>query len=102
MRTEEKEEGATGSCLDHGTLLTGETCPQTASGCHHPVSKSSSHGAGRILGAGVKCPAPLKVQVGDFSGGLEAKTLSSQCRGHRFDPWSGNCIPHATTKTQCR
>ena len=28
-----------------------------------------------------------------------AKTLHSQCRGPRFDPWSGCNIPHATTKT---
>jgi len=27
-----------------------------------------------------------------------AKTLSSQCRKLGFDPWSGNEIPHATTK----
>ena len=57
-------------------------------------------GLAEFEGEGVKCPTPLKVQVGDFSGGLVAKTLSSQCRGHRFDPWSGNYIPHATTKTQ--
>ena len=35
---------------------------------------------------------------GDFPGGRVAKTLCSQCRGHRFDPWSGNWIPQATTK----
>ena len=28
-----------------------------------------------------------------------AKTPHSQCRGPRFDPWSGNLIPHATTKS---
>ena len=28
-----------------------------------------------------------------------AKTLRSQCRGPRFDPWSGNYIPHAATKS---
>ena len=27
-----------------------------------------------------------------------AITLCSQCRGPRFHPWSGNYIPHATTK----
>ena len=27
-----------------------------------------------------------------------AKTLCSQCRGPRFDSWSGNYIQHATTK----
>ena len=31
----------------------------------------------------------------DFPGGSVAKTPSSQCW---FDPWSGNYIPHATTK----
>ena len=35
----------------------------------------------------------------DLLGGLVAKTPYSQCRGPRFDPWSGNQIPHATTKT---
>ena len=28
-----------------------------------------------------------------------AKTPHSQRRGHGFDPWSGNYIPHAATKT---
>ena len=36
----------------------------------------------------------------DFPGGPVAKTLSSQCRGPRFDPWSGSQILHTTTKTQ--
>ena len=35
---------------------------------------------------------------GDFPGGLVAKTLCSQFGGPRFDPWSGNWIPHAATK----
>ena len=35
----------------------------------------------------------------DFTGGPVAKILSSQCRGPGFDPWSGNEIPHATTKS---
>ena len=43
----------------------------------------------------------LKVRNGDFSGGPVAKTLCCQWRGHGFDPWSGNYIPHAATKTQC-
>ena len=34
----------------------------------------------------------------DFPGGPVAKTLRSQCRGLRFDPWSGNKISHATAK----
>ena len=34
----------------------------------------------------------------DFPGSPVAKTLSSQFRGPRFNPWSGTCIPHATTK----
>ena len=34
-------------------------------------------------------------------GGPVAKTVSSQCWGPGFDPWLGNWIPHATTKTLC-
>ena len=30
-----------------------------------------------------------------------AKTLRLQSMGPRFDPWSGNEIPHGATKTQC-
>ena len=47
-------------------------------------------------------------KVRDFPSGPEAKTLHSQCMGPGFDPWSGNLIPyaatkssHAATKTQC-
>ena len=36
----------------------------------------------------------------DFPGGPAAKPLCSQCRGSRFNPWSGNQIPHATIKDQ--
>ena len=35
----------------------------------------------------------------DFPGGSAAKALHSQYRGPGFDPWSGNKIPHATTKS---
>ena len=34
----------------------------------------------------------------DFPGGPVAKTPSSQCGGPGFNPWSGNYIPHATTR----
>ena len=34
----------------------------------------------------------------DFPGGPVAKALCSWCRGPRFNPWSGNQIPCATTK----
>ena len=33
-------------------------------------------------------------------GGPVAKTPSFQCRGPRFDPWSENLNPHATTKIE--
>ena len=36
----------------------------------------------------------------DFPGGPVAKTPCSQCRGPRFDPWSGNKIPHAAAKSR--
>ena len=56
--------------------------------------------------------------MGDLTGGLVAKTLSSHCRGPGFDPWSATKILHAseqlgpqstrqqkilcaTTKTRC-
>ena len=35
----------------------------------------------------------------DFPGGPVAKILCSQCKGPGFDPWSGNWIPHAATKS---
>ena len=36
-------------------------------------------------------------EVWDFTGGLVVKAPHFHCRGHRFDPWSGNFeIPHAT------
>lgn len=34
----------------------------------------------------------------DLPSGLVAKIWLSQCWGTRFDPWSGNWIPHATAK----
>ena len=34
-----------------------------------------------------------------FPGGPVAKTLHSQCREPGFDPWSGNWIPRAATKS---
>ena len=38
----------------------------------------------------------LECSYWEFPGGLVAKTLRSQCRGLRLDPWSGNKIPDAT------
>ena len=35
----------------------------------------------------------------DFPGGPVAKTPRSQCRGPGFDPWSGNKILHAASKS---
>ena len=35
----------------------------------------------------------------DFPGGPVAKTLSSQCRSPGFEPWSGNYVPHAATRS---
>ena len=37
--------------------------------------------------------------TGDFPGGPESKTLHSQCRRLRFDPWLGNQILYAAAKT---
>ena len=35
----------------------------------------------------------------DFPGGPVAKTPHSQCREPGFEPWSGNLIAHAATKS---
>ena len=36
----------------------------------------------------------------DFSGGPVVKTLHFHCRGHKFNPWSGSKVPHATQCSQ--
>ena len=36
------------------------------------------------------------ISVGDFPGGPVVKAPRFQCRGRRFDPWSGNESRHAT------
>ena len=36
---------------------------------------------------------PCQRPWGDFPGGPAVRTLSFHCRGHRFDPWSGNEDP---------
>ena len=40
-----------------------------------------------------------EVTFWDFPAGSVVKTPHSQCRGPGFNPWSGNWIPHATTKS---
>ena len=39
------------------------------------------------------------VTLWDLPGGPVAKTPGTQCRGPGFDPWSGNSIPYAATKS---
>ena len=43
--------------------------------------------------------ANIKQIFSDFSGSPMAKIPCSQCRGLEFDPWSGNKIPQAMTKS---
>ena len=38
-------------------------------------------------------------KLADFPAGPVAKTPHSQCKGPGFDPWTGNWIPHAATKS---
>ena len=47
------------------------------------------------------CTLPLKKKglTRDFPGGLVARTPHSQCRAPLFDPWLGNYVPRATTKS---
>ena len=57
-----------------------------------PIPNSLKSGKGdRLLSS--------KMQAQDVPGGPVAKILSSQCRGPEFNPWSGNQIPQATTKS---
>ena len=47
------------------------------------------------------CPqnnARYNILMRNFPCGPVAKAPRSQCRGPGFNPWSGNWIPHATTK----
>ena len=37
----------------------------------------------------------LRGRLGDFPGGPVVKTPYFQCRGRKFDPWSGTKMPHA-------
>ena len=41
----------------------------------------------------------LKMRKQGLLGGPAAGTLQSQSKGPVFNPWSGNQVPHATTKT---
>ena len=34
--------------------------------------------------------SPIKIRKGNFVGDSVVKTPSFQCRGHGFNPWSGN------------
>ena len=42
------------------------------------------------------------VCLGTSLGDPMVTTLCSKCRGPRFNPWSGNWIPHAATKDPAR
>ena len=42
-----------------------------------------------------------RTKMRDFPGGPVVQTLCFQCRGHGFNPWSGNldpCMPHSVAK----
>ena len=48
--------------------------------------------------AHVKIQKDRFIKMWEWRTFLVAKILSSQCSGSRFEPWSGNKIPHATIK----
>ena len=55
--------------------------------------------SGRSLTLGSKqFAAESKSLEGHSPGGPVVKTLHPQCKGPRFDPWSGNWIPHGAAK----
>ena len=77
--------------------------PSQSSGSHpdvtpHPKGPPSPYA---VSGWGRENDKPetREDSVWDFPGGPVAKTLHSQCRGPGFNPWLGNYMPHATTKT---
>ena len=51
------------------------------------------------LGSHMKIGSTERRISWDSPCGPVAKIPCSLCRGHRFDPWSGNWIPHAATKS---
>lgn len=63
----------------------------------HPASRWSSLGRLEELPTGTDTGF-RRSELGDFPGGLAAKTPSLLCRAPGFDPWSGNWMPHASTK----
>ena len=50
---------------------------------------------------GIVCSIKMIIMksMRDFPGGPVVKTPCFQCRAPGFDPWSGNYIPHAITKS---
>ena len=46
----------------------------------------------------ILCRTGFKRWPKDFPDGSVAKSPCSQCGGPKFNPWSRNQIPHATTK----
>ena len=40
-----------------------------------------------------ECKSDMEDRIVHFPGGPVVKTLHFHCRGHRFDPWSGNYDP---------
>ena len=59
-----------------------------AVGCKKRKSTFLPEGAQGRLPGGI-LPSRM-LRGGDFPAGPVVKTLSSQCRGPRFNPWSGN------------
>ena len=40
-----------------------------------------------------------RISSWDFPSGPGTRTPCTQCRGPKFNPWAGNQIPHAATKS---
>ena len=98
-----KELGAQGPS---SILFTISPPPQ---GCFTMLSTSLSTSTGPVVRIWKQLGGDLSLQAstirntdsGNFPGGPVAKTLSYQCRWPGFNPWSGNSILHAATKSQC-
>ena len=67
--------------------------------CEEPGGHPNQEGGTQTQSAGPMAePWSSEHKKKDFAGGPGVKTPCSQCRGPRFNPRSGNYIPHAATK----
>ena len=88
------------SSISSGPQLSSTLPTSWCSLSHHLICNQSSRQHQCICGR--VCTIEVRIKCfRDFPSGPMLKIPHSQCRGPGFDPWSGNSILHATTKTWC-